>query len=248
LTWLGALAIFAAGWLAGMINAIVGSGSLITFPTLVAIGYSPLVANVSNNVGLVFGNISGVYGYRRELVGQAPRIRALTPWSAAGGLLGAILLLIDHQAFKEIVPWLIVLAVIMVILQPRLARALANRHGAAEHGGALLRIGSFLTGVYGGYFGAAQGVILIAILAICIDDNWQRLNGYKNVAAGCVNLLAGVLFIIFAPVNWTIAGIIAVSSVIGAQVGAKVGRKLHPQVLRGVIVCGGLSVAIYLLT
>jgi uncharacterized membrane protein YfcA len=247
LTWLGALAIFAAGWLAGMINAIVGSGSLITFPTLVALGYSPLVANVSNNVGLVFGNISGVYGYRRELVGQAPRIRALTPWSAAGGLLGAILLLIDHQAFKEIVPWLIVLAVIMVVLQPRLARALASRHGGAEHGGVLLRVGSFLTGVYGGYFGAAQGVILIAILAICIDDNWQRLNGYKNVAAGCVNLLAGILFVIFAPVNWTIAGIIAISSVLGAQVGAKVGRRLPPQVLRAVIVVGGLSVAIYLL-
>lgn len=247
LTWLGALAIFVAGWLAGMINAIVGSGSLITFPTLVALGYSPLVANVSNNVGLVFGNISGVHGYRRELVGQAPRIRALTPWSAAGGVVGAILLLLDHQAFKDVVPWLIVLAVVMVILQPRLTRALTRRQGTAEHGGLVVRLGSLLTGVYGGYFGAAQGVILIAILAICIDDSLQRLNGYKNVAAGCVNLIAGVLFVFFAPVNWTIVGIIAISSVLGAQVGAKVGRRLPPQVLRAVIVVGGLSVAIYLL-
>src|SRR5580693_5125664 len=128
--WSG-LAIGAAGLAAGMINAIVGSGSLITFPTLVALGYTPLVANVSNNVGLIFGNISGVHGYRRELVGQGPRIRALTPWSAAGGLVGATLLLLDHQAFKEIVPWLIILAVVMVILQPRLTRALAGRQGSA---------------------------------------------------------------------------------------------------------------------
>jgi uncharacterized membrane protein YfcA len=247
LTWLGALAVFGAGALAGTINAIVGSGSLITFPTLVALGYSPLVANVSNNVGLVFGNASGVYGYRRELVGQRSRILALTPWSAAGGLVGAVLLLVDHQAFKEVVPWLVILAVVMVILQPRLARALADRRGTAAHGGVPLRIGMFLTGVYGGYFGAAQGVILIAILAIGINDTLQRLNGFKNVATGFVNLLAGVLFIIFAPVNWTIAGIIAVSSIIGGQFGAKIGRRLPPQVLRTVIVIGGLSVAIYLL-
>src|SRR5580692_3045834 len=97
LTWLGALAVFGAGALAGMINAIVGSGLIITFTTLVALGYSPLVANVSNNVGLVFGNISGVHGYRKDLVGQGPRIKALTPWSAAGGLVGAILLLVDHK-------------------------------------------------------------------------------------------------------------------------------------------------------
>jgi len=247
LTWLGALAVFVAGALAGTINAIVGSGSLITFPTLVALGYSPLVANVSNNVGLVFGNASGVYGYRRELVGQRSRILALTPWSAAGGLVGAVLLLVDHQAFKEVVPWLVILAVVMVILQPRLAKALADRRGAAAHGGVPLRVGMFLTGVYGGYFGAAQGVILIAILAIGINDTLQRLNGFKNVATGFVNLLAGVLFIIFAPVNWTIAGIIAVSSIIGGQFGAKIGRRLPPQVLRTVIVIGGLSVAIYLL-
>lgn len=248
LTWLGALAVFGAGGLAGMINAMVGSGSLITFPTLVALGYSPLVANVSNNVGLVFGNFSGVYGYRRELVGQGPRIKALTPWSAVGGIVGASLLLIHPSVFKSVVPWLVLLAVVMVILQPRLARALAQRQGAATHGGTPLRIGMFLTGIYGGYFGAAQGVLLIAILAIGINDQLQRLNGFKNLATGVVNFLAGVLFIIFAPVNWTVAGIIAISSILGAQLGAKVGRRLPAPVLRAVIVAGGLSVAIYLLT
>lgn len=248
LTWLGAFAVFGAGGLAGMMNAIVGSGSLITFPTLVALGYSPLVANVSNNVGLVFGNFSGVYGYRRELVGQSSRIKALTPWSALGGILGASLLLIHPSVFSTVVPWLVLLAVIMVIAQPRLARALARRQGAATHGGVPLRIGMVLTGIYGGYFGAAQGVILIAILAIGINDHLQRLNGFKNLATGVVNFLAGVLFIIFAPVNWTLAAIIAVSSILGAQVGAKVGRKLPAPVLRTIIVIGGLSIAIYLLT
>ena len=247
LTWLGALAIFGAGALAGMINAIVGSGSLITFPTLVALGYSPLVANVSNNVGLVFGNFSGVYGYRKELVGQGPRIKVLTPYSVVGGIVGASLLLIHPSIFKSVVPWLVILAVVMVVLQPRLARALAKRQGEATHGGTPLRVGMFLTGIYGGYFGAAQGVILIAILAIGINDQLQRLNGFKNLATGAVNFVAGVLFIIFAPVNWTAAGIIAVSSVIGAQFGAKIGRRLPAPVLRGAIVVGGLSIAIYLL-
>src|SRR5580692_7044987 len=114
LTWLGALAVFGAGALAGMMNAIVGSGSLITFPTLVALGYSPLVANVSNNVGLVFGNVSGVYGYRRELVGQRGKMSALIPWSAAGGLAGAGLLLAKPSSFHAIVPWLVIVAVVMV--------------------------------------------------------------------------------------------------------------------------------------
>jgi uncharacterized protein len=249
LTWLGALAIFGAGALAGMINAIVGSGSLITFPVLVALGVPPFVANVSNNIGLIGGNVSGVYGYRRELVGQGPRIRKLAPWSAAGGLLGAGLLLLHSSSFKTIVPWLVLLAVVMVIAQPRLTKALAERSGEASHENSmLLRIGIFLTAVYGGYFGAAQGVILIAILAICIDDHLQRLNGFKNVAVGFVNLLAGVLFVAFAPVNWAVVGLIAGSSTIGAQVGARFGRKLRPEVLRAIIVCGGLSVAIYLLT
>ena len=230
-----------------MINAIVGSGSLITFPTLVALGFSPLVANVSNNVGLVFGNFSGVYGYRRELVGQGPRIKALTPYSIAGGILGATLLLVHPSIFKSVVPWLVILAVVMVVLQPRLAKALAKRQGETTHGGTPLRVGMFLTGIYGGYFGAAQGVILIAILAIGINDHLQRLNGFKNLATGAVNFVAGVLFIIFAPVNWTVAGIIAVSSIIGAQFGAKIGRRLPSQVLRAIIVVGGLSIAIYLL-
>lgn len=248
LTWLDALALLGAGALAGMVNAIVGSGSLITFPTMVGLGMSPLVANVSNNVGLVFGNFSGVYGYRRELVGQGARIRTLTPWSAAGGLLGAGLLLWHPAAFKSIVPFLVLLAVAMVIVQPRLTRALQQREDRPEDGGWPLRVAMFGTGIYGGYFGAAQGVILIAFLLIGIQDHMQRLNGLKNTSVGIVNLLAGILFVAFAPVNWAAAGLIAGSSIVGAQVGAKLGRRMPAPVLRGVIVAGGLAIAGYLLS
>jgi uncharacterized membrane protein YfcA len=244
---LGALAIAAAGVAAGTINAIVGSGSLITFPTLVALGFSPLVSNVSNNIGVVFGNVSGVYGYRRELVGQAPRLRNLLPYSAAGGLTGAALLLVRPSSFHAIVPWLVILAVVLVIIQPRVAKALAARGPRHATGGNALRIGVYLAGVYGGYFGAAQGVILIALLAINLDDHLQRLNGLKNALAAVVNGLAAILFIIFAPVNYEAVLIIALSSTVGGQIGAKVGRRLPAPVLRGLIVVGGLTVAIKLL-
>ncbi|HVB06198.1 MAG TPA: sulfite exporter TauE/SafE family protein [Acidimicrobiales bacterium] len=247
ITPLGVLAIAAAGFAAGTINAIVGSGSLVTFPTLVALGLSPLVANVSNNIGLVLGNVSAVHGYRRELVGQAPRMRKLIPWSAAGGITGATLLLVIPGTFHDVVPWLVILAVCMVLIQPRVAKALAARGPRAESGGLALRLGVFLAGVYGGYFGAAQGVILIALLAINLDDHLQRLNGLKNVLAAVVNALAGVLFIIFAPVDYEVALIIAITSVLGGQVGASVGRRLPAPVLRGIIVVGGLTVAIKLL-
>jgi uncharacterized membrane protein YfcA len=242
-----ALVVAAAGLAAGMINAIVGSGSLITFPTLVAVGLSPFVANVSNNVGIVLGNLSGVHGYRHELVGQATRMRALAPWSAAGGLAGAGLLLAHPASFKDIVPWLVILAVVLVVAQPRLSRALAAHRPAQETGGLWIRLGVFLTGVYGGYFGAAQGVILIALLAISLEEALQRLNALKNVLAAVVNGLAAILFVIFAPVNYAVALTIALSSIVGGQLGAHVGRRLPAPVLRGAIVVGGLTVAIKLL-
>jgi uncharacterized membrane protein YfcA len=243
-----ALAMFGAGLLAGTINAIVGSGSLITFPVLLGLGLSPLVANVSNNVGLMLGNASGVHGYRRELRGQLERVLSIGPWSAAGGLTGAALLLLRPSSFRTIVPFLVLLAVAMVIAQPTVSKKLAQRGPRPETGGYLFRIGVFLTGIYGGYFGAAQGVILIALLAICLDDELQRLNALKNVCAFLVNGIAGILFIIRAPVNWSAAILIAIGSIIGGQIGASYGRRLPAKVLRAIIIGGGTSVAIYLLT
>ncbi len=242
-----ALAIFAAGLGAGTINVIVGSGSLITFPTLLALGYAPVLANVSNTVGLVPGNASATFAYRGELGGQRSRLIQLGSASVVGALVGAVLLLnLPHSVFKAAVPALIALAAVLMALQPRMRAGLESQRGLREHGGAGLLVGVFLTGVYGGYFGAAQGVILIALLAIFIDDGLQRLNATKNALAMLVNLVAAVLFVIFTHVAWPVAGLIAAGSIIGGQVGARIGRRLPAPVLRWVIVVVGVVVAVIL--
>lgn len=238
--------IAAAGFAAGMINTIVGSGSLITFPTLVYLGYSPLVANVSNTVGLVPGSVSGAIGYRKELAGQGVRALRLGIAALVGGVLGGVLLIVFPGAFQVVVPYLVLLAVGLVIFQPRISRAILKTHGS-DRMSLPLYLGAFLTAVYGGYFGAAQGVILLAIFAIFINDTLQRLNGLKNVLAGIVNGVAGILFLVVAHVAYLPALIIAVFSALGAQLGAKVGRRIPPKVLRGVIITVGTTVAIKLL-
>jgi uncharacterized membrane protein YfcA len=264
---LRALAIFAAGLAAGTINTVVGSGTLITFPTLLAFGYPPVLANVSNNVGLVPGVASGVYGYRAELGGQRRRLLRLGSASVCGGLVGAILLLtLPQSAFKDIVPALIGVAVVMVVIQPRLAKWVAGRQRAraaaatpdggspvpapaaeAAIGGPVLWVLVFLAGIYGGYFGAAQGVLLIGMLGIALNDSLQRINAAKNVLAGLVNGLAAVVFIIATHIDWGVAGLIAAGSIIGGQVGARVGRRLPPWGLRVVIVCVGTAALVKLL-
>ncbi len=202
-----ALAIFAAGLAAGTVNVIVGSGSLITFPTLLALGYSPVLANVSNTVGLVPGSVSATVAYRRELRGQRPRLLTLAPASLAGALIGGVLLLaLPHSVFKAAVPALIAAASVLMALQPRMSTRMRARGTPRDHGGLPLLVGVFLTGVYGGYFGAAQGVILIALLAVFVDDELQRLNGTKNALALVVNLTAAVLFVAATDVSWSVAG------------------------------------------
>ncbi len=241
---LAALAIFVAGLAAGTVNVIVGSGSLITFPTLLALGYPPVLANVSNTVGLVPGSISAVVAYRRELVGQRQRVLQLGAASLLGGLSGAILLLsLPHGVFKAAVPVLIAIAALLMAAQPRISARLERGRTRPTHGGAGLLAGVFLTGIYGGYFGAAQGVILIALLAIFIDDDLQRLNGTKNVLALVVNAVAGVFFVATTSISWSVAGLIAAGSIIGGQVGGRYGRRLPAPLLRSVIVIVGLGVA-----
>jgi uncharacterized membrane protein YfcA len=249
---LGALAITGAGFFAGTINTVVGSGSLVTYPVLVALGYQPLVANVSNSIGLAPGNLSGAWGYRRELKGQRGRILWLGSYALAGGLTGGGLLLAAPHAFKSIVPVLIIFAALLMAVQPRVGRWLRERQkdhiahpSAAAHGvhnRFLLPGLVYVTGVYGGYFGAAQGVILLALLGLLVDDTLQRLNGLKNVVTGLVNGSAAVLFAFASTPAWGAAGILALSSVVGAQVGAAVARRIPQVVLRAVIVVGGLTV------
>lgn len=242
------VAIVVAGFLAGAINAIIGSGSLITFPTLLALGYGPVVANVSNTVGLVFGSISGVVGYRRELTGQLPRMVWLGIPAVLGGILGAALLLVlSQRVFRAVVPVLIIGAVALVVVQPWLT-AHIRRAGGLPGSRALQPAAMFATAVYGGYFGAAQGVILMSFLSVLVDDTLQRLNALKNVFAAIVNTTAALYFVIAAHVDWRAAGLIAVSSTVGAQAGAVVGRRLSPGVLRGVIVVAGTAAVVKLLT
>lgn len=242
-----ALAIFAAGLAAGTVNVIVGSGSLITFPTLLALGYPPVLANVSNNVGLVPGAASAVVAYRRELGGQRTRIVKLGSASLAGGVTGAVLLLaLPASAFKAAVPALVLLATVLMAVQPRVSRWLATRGDRHIHGGLPLLAGVFLTGVYGGYFGAAQGVILMALLAIFIDDELQRLNGTKNALALIVNGVAAVVFLLVTNVDWAVVVLIAAGSTIGGQLGGHYGRRLPAEILRACIVVVGLGVAIAL--
>jgi uncharacterized membrane protein YfcA len=246
-TPLHALAAFAAGVAAGCINVIVGSGSLITFPVLIALGYPPVVANVSNTVGLVPGAASGAYGYRRELNGQGSRLFVLGTASVIGAVTGGLLLLtLPAAAFEVIVPVLIAVACVLVLVQPRLSSWLGGRR-RHPHGGPWLWLGVLASGVYGGYFGAAQGVVLLALLGIFLNEDLQRVNGVKNVLAGIVNGAAALLFIAVAHVNWWVALFIAVGSAIGGFLGASIGRRLPPIVLRILIVVVGVAAIIKLL-
>ena len=222
---------------------------MITFPTLLAVGFDSVTANVSNNIGLVPGSLSGVVGYRRELQGQRARLIRLGCASIAGGVTGAVLLLtLPSDVFDRVVPVLILVACILVAVQPRVSRWLAVRRGEEPaHGGAVLLGGVYLTGIYGGYFGAAQGVILMALLSIFLADHLQRLNGAKNVLAMLVNGTAAVIFVVFADVAWEVVGLIALGSTLGGQIGATVGRRLPQPVLRAVILVVGTTVAIRLL-
>jgi len=242
MTVLEALAITGAGAVAGGINTVVGSGSLITFPTLLAIGYSPVTANVSNSIGLVPGGVSGSIGYRAELRGQGRRTVILAVGTTIGAVIGGVLLLqLPSSVFDAVVPALILLAVALMAFRPAPKQ---HEQGNNMVGGVA---SSFATGIYGGYFGAAQGIILMSLLRFCFPDDLQRLNGLKNVLAGVANGVAAILFIVVADVAWDAAALIAVGSVVGAQVGARYGRHIPSEVLRWIVVVGGAVVAMILL-
>jgi hypothetical protein len=243
MTVLEALAILTAGALAGGVNTVVGSGSLITFPTLVALGYPPVTANVSNTIGLVPGSVSGAIGYRRELKGMWGLCAVLGLGSAVGAIIGGVLLLeLPARVFDAVVPALILLACALMALRPA-----PSGHGEGRRRIGLGVAGALLTGIYGGYFGAAQGIILLSVLRLCFDEDLQRLNGVKNVLAGLTNGVAAVYFIAVADVAWGAVVLIAVGSILGAQVGARYGRRLSQEWLRRIVVAGGITVAILLI-
>jgi len=249
-----AAAIIGAGAGAGFINSIVGSGTLISFPTLVGIGYAERIANITNNTGLVPGSFSAVAAQRRELRGQRARLMRLVPASVLGGLTGALaLLVLPSRYFKRIVPFLILVGVVLVIIGPIVQRRVKERALARTVAGAdanvhervspWLWIAVALAGVYGGYFGAAQGVILLGLMGTALDDSMARINATKNVLAGTVNLIAATVFVIHGGVVWSAAALLAVGSVIGGVLGSKAGRRIEPNVLRAIIVVVGLTAA-----
>lgn len=240
-----------AGVGAGAINAIVGSGTLITFPTLVTLGFPPVTATMSNAVGLVAGGVSGTWGYRRELRGQWDRLRWQLPASFIGAAGGAWLLLhLPERVFIQVVPGLLVLALVLVVLGPRIqnwAKTRAEADGrSADHVSAArmtaLVAGTFLVGVYGGYFTAAQGILLIAVMGALLPEDMQRMNAAKNLLSLVVNIVAAVGYTVvaFDRISWAAAGLIAIGSLIGGFLGAHYGRRLSPTALRAVIVVVGL--------
>lgn len=245
------LAVLLAGVGAGAINAVVGSGTLITFPTLVAFGVPPVTATMSNAIGLVAGGVSGTWGYRRELEGQWPQLRWQIPASFTGAVVGCWLLLhLPETVFEAIVPVLLVAALILVVAQPRIQkwvglRSVGPGHDAPALSGtriALMVIGTFAVGIYGGNFTAAQGILLMGVLGVVVPDHLQRMNAAKNLLSLVVNVVAAVVYtaVAFDRIDWAAAGVIAVGSLAGGVIGARYGRRLSPGALRAIIVVVGL--------
>jgi uncharacterized membrane protein YfcA len=246
--WQAAL-VFVAGICAGTINTVVGSGTLVTFPVLLGVGVPPVTANVSNSVGLFPGSMVGAWGYRRELEGQRERGVKLGIASVIGAVIGAILLLVlPAGAFKAIVPALIFLALVLVVFGKQITARLAHtKHRPSERTTPLLLGLTLVSGIYGGYFGAAQGVVLMGIFGILLAEPLQRQNGLKNLMAGLVNLVAAIVFSLTAEVDWAAAGLIALGAMIGGVLGARIGRRLPPAALRAVIVVIGVAANVKLL-
>ncbi|WP_033311744.1 sulfite exporter TauE/SafE family protein [Streptomyces iakyrus] len=245
-------AVLAAGTGAGAVNAVVGSGTLITFPVLLATGLPPVTATVSNGLGLVPGSITAALGYREELRGQRRRVLLLGAGAVLGGLAGAVLLLtLPASAFERIVPVLVGLALVLVACQPWIAERVRRRRASGgrvrRDGGPLLFTGLTLASVYGGYFSAAQGIIYVSLMGMLLDETLQRLNAVKNVLAAVVNTVAALLFLFFAPFDWTAVVLIAAGSALGGLIGARTGRRFSPAVLRTLIVSVGTVALVHLM-
>ncbi len=239
-----ALLVLAGGLVAGMANTIAGGGSLLSFPLLVALGLPPLAANVTNTVGITPAALGGIVGFRRELGGQAGRLLSLLPFAVVGAVGGAVLLLTTpERVFGRIVPALIVVACIVLLLQQRIATALAGGRARRRW---LLRGGMLVTAVYGGYFGAALGVVVLALLAVTVADSMQRLNALKVPLSGAMNLVSGIAFAIFAPVHWAYALVLAPATLAGGRIGASAARRIPDEPLRLAVVVLGLVAAAWL--
>jgi uncharacterized protein len=237
----------AAGFLAGALNAAAGGGSLISFPALIAVGYPPLTANVTNNIAVAPGYVTGATGYRRELRGQGHRILPLTVASAIGSLVGVGLILISSQsAFESIVPFLVLAACVLLAFQPAITRRLEEHSGDRDRPGSGVLAGQALAAVYGGYFSAALGVVVLAVLGLAFDDTLQRLNALKALLQLIIGAVSAVGFALVTPVAWTAVAVVAPASVVGGEVGARLARRVSDRALRVGIVTYGVACTIWL--
>jgi uncharacterized membrane protein YfcA len=238
-----------AGFVAGAINAVAGGGSLVTFPALLAVGFPPLVANVTNTVGVLPGYLGSTIAYRDVLATQRSRATALAITGLAGAAVGCVVLLVTPAGvFESLVPFLVLGACVLLAVQPRVAAALRRRdpHGTGRRP-VVLHLGVFLSAVYGAYFGAALGVLLLGVLGMLLRDSLQRLNALKGALSLVINVLAAVAFALFGPVAWVGAALLAGSSLAGGHLGASLARRLSDRLLRGTVLVVGIGAAIALL-
>ena len=243
-----ALAVAAAAFSAGVVNAIAGGGTLITFPVLTVLGLPAVTANVTNAVALCPGYFGGAWAQRADLRGQEGRVRVLVPVSALGGLLGGWLLLASgERLFRSLVPFLIIGASLLLAVQDPLRRfvqARSDRHAAARRAVALAVVPVLAAAVYGGYFGAGLGVISLAVLGLSLDDTLTRLNALKQALSLVINVAASLFFVATADVDWGTAVVMAVAALAGGMLGGRLASRVSPRVLRAVVVVAGLAIGI----
>ena len=242
-----AVLLVAAGFVSGALNAAAGGGSLVSFPALLVVGYPPLLANVTNNVAAFPGYIGGAWGYRRGLAGQRERIPPLVAASVVGGLAGVGLILATSQAaFENVVPFLVLAACGLLAAQPYLGRLLAGRRATGERPGVGALLAQGLAAVYGGYFAAALGVAILALLGVAFDDTLQRLNALKALLQLVIGGVTALGFALLADVAWTAVAIVASASLIGGEAGARLAQRMSDRTLRVGIVAFGVVAAAWL--
>lgn len=239
--------IFLAAVIAGFINAMAGGGTLVSFPVLLAVGISPIVANVTNTVALVPGTIGGMWAQRNEFQSQYRRLLKLLPVAIVGGIAGGLLILnTSENAFRSIIPYLILLATLLLAAQVHIKNWVIARIGhahAERHNPLVMMSLVFLAAIYGGYFGAGLGVILMAVLGMVTDENMTRLNFLKQALSFTVNLAAAIYFAFSGKVDWLVAVVMIFGSLLGGWIGGKLAGKMKPEVLRWVVIGAGLIAA-----